>query len=97
MCAKNKQREGGISLQVFDPHLFDYFPGYSEVTVKKATGKSVVQTPNVIKYVQDQFACADILGAEIEDDGGRGTAGAHWDERLFEVCVQRLQSRSPSQ
>lgn len=76
-------------MQVFDPALFDSFPGYpngsADVIAKTKEGKIVVKTPNVLKAVQDHFSCADVLGAELEDDGGSGSIGSHWDERLFEV------------
>ncbi|WP_411022889.1 leishmanolysin-related zinc metalloendopeptidase, partial [Salmonella sp. s51228] len=40
-------------------------------------------TPEVVKAVREHFACSTLLGAEIENQGGSGTAGSHWEERLF--------------
>lgn len=71
-----------------------YFPGYpkdanglSVVTTNTPSGRTVINTPNVLKAVKDHFACPDVLGAEIEDDGGPGSAGSHWEERLFQVRI----------
>lgn len=44
---------------------------------------------------RDQFGCATLNGAELENDGGSGTAGSHWEERVFlgelmvRFCVNR--------
>lgn len=42
-------------------------------------------TPNVVAKVKQQFGCSNWpnAGAEIEDFGGEGTAGSHWEKRLF--------------
>ena len=31
------------------------------------------------------FGCDTLAGAELEDDGGPGSAYAHWEERIFQV------------
>lgn len=47
-------------------------------------GKSVkiVTTPEVVKTARDYFGCSSLEGLELEDQGGSGTAGSHWDERV---------------
>jgi hypothetical protein len=43
-------------------------------------------TPTVIAKVKDQFGCYDpytFIGAEIEDYGSSGTAGSHFEKRVF--------------
>jgi hypothetical protein len=42
-------------------------------------------TPKVREVVQRHFGCATLDGAEIEDGGGAGTAGSHWEKRLFDA------------
>ncbi len=58
---------------------------YDETT-KTATlrGKSVtlVTTPEVVKTARSYFNCNTLEGLELEDQGGSGTAGSHWDERV---------------
>ncbi|KAL0808932.1 hypothetical protein ABMA28_012593 [Loxostege sticticalis] len=41
-------------------------------------------TPRVVKEVRDHFNCSLLEGAELEDQGGDGTALTHWEKRIFE-------------
>ena len=43
-------------------------------------GKTVNQivTPSVVAVVRAHFNCPSLTGAELEDQGGSGTAGSHW-------------------
>lgn len=43
-----------------------------------------VVSPAVRREVRAHFACPDLEGADLEDDGGRGSAGSHWEARLFQ-------------
>ena len=50
-------------------------------------GKAVskIVTPNVVTKVREQYGCTDpwpSAGWELEDYGGSGTAGSHWEKRL---------------
>jgi hypothetical protein len=38
-------------------------------------------TPNVVSVARQHFGCPTLAGVELEDDGGDGTAGSHWEER----------------
>merc|ERR1712166_1114447 len=42
-----------------------------------------IVTPKVLETVREQFACQDLNGAELENQGGSGTAGSHWEKRIF--------------
>lgn len=44
----------------------------------------VVVTPRVLEEVRQQFDCSTLEGAELENQGGDGTALAHWEKRIFE-------------
>lgn len=72
-----------------DPDMFNnyqgYDNGYADVIEQFDDGRTIVKTPNVLKTVQDFFNCSRMLGAELEDDGGRGSRGSHWEQRVFEV------------
>eukprot|EP00210_Caulerpa_lentillifera_P007656 g7307.t2 len=50
-------------------------------------GKSVkkIITPTVVEKTREHFSCPSVTGAELEDEGGAGTAGNHWETRLFNV------------
>ncbi|KIH59068.1 hypothetical protein ANCDUO_10714 [Ancylostoma duodenale] len=41
-------------------------------------------TPKVREEARNHFNCPDLEGAEIESQGGLGTAGSHWEKRVFE-------------
>ncbi len=36
----------------------------------------------VVAYVQEFFGCESMQGAELEDQGGSGTALSHWEKRV---------------
>eukprot|EP00756_Hemistasia_phaeocysticola_P022323 Hpha_TRINITY_DN15826_c3_g6::TRINITY_DN15826_c3_g6_i1::g.190110::m.190110/K01404/GP63; leishmanolysin len=40
-------------------------------------------TPEVLSAVREYSACNSLNGAEIENEGGSGTAGSHWEKRVF--------------
>ncbi|XP_049820821.1 leishmanolysin-like peptidase [Aethina tumida] len=44
----------------------------------------MIVTPNVIRETRDYFNCSILEGAELEDQGGEGTALTHWEKRVFE-------------
>jgi len=41
-------------------------------------------TPRVVEEVRLHFNCSTLEGAELEDQGGEGTALTHWEKRAFE-------------
>jgi leishmanolysin-like peptidase len=43
-----------------------------------------IVSKRVVEEVRDHFNCSDLIGAELEDQGGFGTALVHWEKRLFE-------------
>ena len=44
----------------------------------------MIVTPNVQREVRRHFKCSDLEGAELENQGGEGTALTHWEKRVFE-------------
>eukprot|EP00736_Rhodelphis_marinus_P012283 Rmarinus@m.23720 len=40
--------------------------------------------PRVIEVAESYFGCDDVDGVELEDDGGSGSAGSHWEKRLLD-------------
>lgn len=44
-----------------------------------------ITSPRVLTEAREHFNCTDLIGAELEDQGGFGTALVHWEKRLFEV------------
>ncbi|XP_037292230.1 leishmanolysin-like peptidase isoform X2 [Manduca sexta] len=52
--------------------------GYMQRTFK------MIVTPRVVREVREHFNCSELEGAELEDQGGDGTALTHWEKRVFE-------------
>lgn len=48
---------------------------------------AMVITPTVVKEVRAQFGCNTLPGAALENEGGAGSANAHWEYRWFQVMV----------
>lgn len=77
----------------FEPDQFKYFlkPNMSRykkeevLTTRKIGGKSqtMIQTPKVVEFVRKHFDCDSLPGAAVEDAGGEGSAGAHWEKVYF--------------
>lgn len=44
---------------------------------------AVVKTPAVLAAVQQHFGCNNVTGGELENYGGSGTSGSHWEKRAF--------------
>eukprot|EP00127_Corallochytrium_limacisporum_P001934 Clim_evm89s88 gene=Clim_evmTU89s88 len=42
-----------------------------------------IVTPRVVEAVKRHFDCPTLNGAELEDGGSGGSAGAHWEKRQF--------------
>ena len=34
------------------------------------------------------FGCESLVGVQLEDQGGSGTAGSHWEKRILEASSQ---------
>jgi hypothetical protein len=43
--------------------------------------------PQVLREARAALGCPTLTGVPLEDEGGIGTAGSHWEFRLFQVCV----------
>jgi len=42
-----------------------------------------LKSPNLLKVAKIYFNCSDIDGVELENYGGSGTAGSHWESRIL--------------
>ena len=71
-----------------DPALFNSFPGYdapTDIVRTFSSGRAIIVTPQVVHKARTHLGCDALEGAELEDDGVQGSAGSHWEQRLFEV------------
>jgi leishmanolysin len=68
--------------QVYNP------AGTVTVTGTSAAGQSfneqlsIMKGPAVLQTIRDHYNCQTLPGALLEDFGGQGTAGSHWEQRI---------------
>jgi len=66
---------------------YSYTPSYNFVDSAPVYGGSVsvtragIRTPNVVNFIKDHYNCASLKHQLLEDAGGAGTAGSHWEKR----------------
>ena len=58
---------------------------------------SLMVTPKVVEEVRRHFDCEKLEGAELEDQGGDGTALTHWEKRIFqnEAMTGTVHTKNP--
>ncbi|EYB82779.1 hypothetical protein Y032_0351g3240 [Ancylostoma ceylanicum] len=76
-----------IGPMVVVPGVIEQFTRLDWETAEGITPHTVFMmvTPKVREEARNFFKCPDLEGAEIENQGGVGTAGCHWEKRVFEV------------
>ena len=45
--------------------------------------RSYINSPKVLEVAKKYFNCSSIEGVELEESGGGGTAGSHWEARIL--------------
>lgn len=70
---------------VFDNFLYDYYIYRNITTTKIINGvnRTFITTPKVKNIASQHFNCSDIIGVELENHGGSGSAGSHWEGRVM--------------
>lgn len=77
---------------VFSSNLFDGFVNENDEllstsktkqTVINGVTRTLLTTPKVVKIARMHFNCPSLEGVELEDQGGAGTAGSHWEARIM--------------
>ena len=91
-CDGNFKRVLGVAVHEivhalgFSSSSWDRFVEYPRnklIETDATTGVNKIISPNVVAKVRDQFGCSQNTGAEIENYGGSGTAGSHWEKRII--------------
>lgn len=83
-------------MQGFTNSLFNMFVHPSNLTrlstanvVKSVNvgGRTVqrIITPGVVREARAQFGCPTLDGAQLEEEGGDGSAGSHWEYTHYQV------------
>ena len=53
-------------------------------TYTSPTSITKLITPRVVEKAREHFNCNTLDGVELENQGSSGTAGSHWEKRLFD-------------
>lgn len=62
-----------------------YQPDTNTMTSVTERGQTVykIVTPKALEKAKEQFGCSTLSGVELENQGGTGTAGDHWEKRIY--------------
>ncbi|KAK1291665.1 hypothetical protein QJS10_CPB17g02590 [Acorus calamus] len=92
----------------FDPHAFTHFRDEKKRRRNKVTVQAVdeklgrtvtrVVLPRVVMHSRHHYGAfsENFVGLELEDGGGRGTSGSHWEKRLLmnEIMTGSVDTKS---
>ncbi len=69
----------------FSGNLYNYFQTNSKTITKEINGikRTLFTGANVIKQAKRHFNCDNIEGIELENQGGDGSVGSHWEARIM--------------
>ena len=67
---------------IFDPNLFEYINAVKKVQRNGET-ISIINTPKVLEKARLHFNCENLEGIPLENQGGDGSAGSHWESRYM--------------
>lgn len=78
----------GYSSTYFDTYVdggVKHGTGGKTTTTDATLGKSVTKlvSPKILAAGKAYFGCSSLDGVEIEDQGGAGTTGTHWEKRIL--------------
>ena len=64
----------------------------------RGTASEIIITPKVVQAARDHYNWPTLAGLELEQQGGTGTAGSHWEKRVAreEFMVGDLGIADPS-
>jgi hypothetical protein len=74
--------------QGFSSNLYQYYasqPATATTTDQFGVSHTSITTPKVLAEARSQLGCASLAAVPLEGQGGGGTAGSHWEFRLFQV------------
>lgn len=82
----------GFSASAFATRFKD--SPFATTTISTRGGKTatLLNTSATVDAVRNYFNCSTAVGAEIEDEGGSGSAGSHLDQRVFPQDVMASSS-----
>ena len=57
--------------------------GYTSTATLREKTVTLLTSPTVVDKYREYFGCDTLAGAELEDEGGSGSAGSHFDRRVL--------------
>jgi len=57
--------------------------GHIKKVLLTGTSRTVLDLPPLTQRLRNFYGCPTLEGAFMEDDGGSGTSGSHWERRFF--------------
>eukprot|EP00486_Rosalina_sp_Unknown_P006747 CAMPEP_0201572626 /NCGR_PEP_ID=MMETSP0190_2-20130828/16011_1 /ASSEMBLY_ACC=CAM_ASM_000263 /TAXON_ID=37353 /ORGANISM="Rosalina sp." /LENGTH=706 /DNA_ID=CAMNT_0047998633 /DNA_START=473 /DNA_END=2594 /DNA_ORIENTATION=+ len=73
-----------MSSSLFDKFIDPLTGDTRENIIEYVNNQKYITTPKIKEYAQEFFGCKDdfiLPGLPLEDDGGSGSAGSHWEEK----------------
>lgn len=52
-------------------------------TSRRGNYVTEIRSPKVVAHARDYFKCSRLSGVEIENNGGSGSAGSHWERVIL--------------
>lgn len=76
--------------------LLNFFRQGTGIPMEVVGGRQMVLSESVREAVSEHFGC-EMRGAWLEDDGGIGTRGSHWEQRFLgnELMTGTADGRRP--
>jgi hypothetical protein len=68
---------------IFHPTLLDYYGMLSYKIENKKIKDISVKSPKVLEKARKHFNCNSLKGLPLENQGGSGSAGFHWEQRFM--------------
>ena len=67
----------------FSSYYFDKLKMQSSKTDKSGIKRFYINSKKVLNIAKKYYNCDSVQGVELEEFGGNGTAGSHWEERIL--------------
>ena len=64
-------------------YFTDYYHNIFNRTDENGLVRYYINSPKVLEVAKKYFNCQDIDGVELEESGGSGTVGSHWEARIL--------------
>ena len=67
----------------FSSYYFEKLKMYTSKTDKSGIKRFYINSKKLLNVAKKYYNCDNVEGIELEEYGGEGTAGSHWEERIL--------------